>query len=196
MRGNLADLVATGIASEPTLRKWITAEPDQAWILKRGSNGDAYEIDIPGAVEAFRAAEEAKAQAVRDRAAAVRQLALELGIGSDQDEQSEVSLSILERRQLLEEEFVAIKLSEKRRQLVRFAEAQAAWGDVLVKFAQLGRTFAARVAKRIDLSRAQITEIDRMVERDLRELADMMEKMEVEVGNGGDGAGAGEDPAA
>lgn len=183
MRGNLADLAATGMASEPTLRKWIAAEPDQPWIIKRGSNGDAYEIDIPGAVAAFKAGEEAKAAAARERAQQINQLALELGI-SAQPNGGTGELTIGERRQLLEEEFVAIKLAEKRKELVRFASAQAAFGDVLVRFAQLGRTFAGRLAKKIDLSREQIVAIERLIERDHAELADMMEKMEEELGDG------------
>jgi hypothetical protein len=188
MHGNLADLAATGLASEPTLRRWIAAQPDQPWILKRGSNGDAYEIDIPGAVEAFRAAEEAKSEEARNRADSIRQLALELGITGPAGEDA-VALSIAERRQLLEEELVAIKLSKMRRELVAFAEVQAAVGDVLVKFRQRLRSFSARVAKRVDLTREQIAAIDRLLESDLTDLADDMEKMEKGFGDGREGAG-------
>ncbi len=185
MRGNLADLAATGIASEPTLRKWIQAEPDQAWIIKRGSNGDAYEIDIPGAVAAFQAGEEAKLQAARERTGAIRQLAMDLGLGGGDDDPASLELSIAERRQLLEEEFVANKLARFRDELVRYDEASAAFGDVLVRFQQLSRTFMARLAKRIDLSREQIAAGERLMESDLTALADWMEKMEVSSGNVG-----------
>jgi len=185
MRGNLADLAATGIASEPTLRKWIAAEPDQSWIIKRGSNGDAYEIEIEQAVLAFQAGEDAKLQAARERSGAIRQIAMDLGLGQREDDPSSVELSIAERRQLLEEEFAANKLARLRDELVPFAEACAAFGDVLVRQQQLARTFAARLAKKIDLTREQIAAIERMVEGDLVTISRWMEKMEVTSGNGG-----------
>lgn len=185
MRGNLADLAATGLASEPTLRKWIAAEPDQAWIIKRGSNGDAYEIDIEGAVIAFREKEERAAQVARDRADQIKQFALELGIGGADQEQG-APLSIAERKQLLEEELVAIKLAEKRGELVSFASAVGAFGDVLVRFRQLGQTFAARMAKKLDLTRDQIAAIELQVEADLGTLSRWMEGMEADLGDGGD----------
>lgn len=185
MRGNLADLAATGIASEPTLRKWIQAQPDQQWILKRGSNGDAYEIDIEGAIRAFQAAEEEKLQAARDRAQDIRQLAMELGVGRDGDDATAIELSIAERRQLLEEEVVAIKLSKLRKELVPFASAQAAFADVMTRFRQRGRTFAARLAKKIDLTRDQLAAIERQMEGDLADLAAMMEKAETGLGDDG-----------
>lgn len=183
MRGNLADLAATGIASEPTLRKWIQAEPDQPWIIKRGKNGDAYEIDIAGAVAAFQANEEARLQAARERSGAIRQFAMDLGLGAGAEDTAE--LSIAERRQLLEEEFVANKLARFRDELVPFDEACAAFGDVLVKFQQQSRTFMARLAKRTDLTREQIATGERLIEADLAALAEWMEKMEVSSGNVG-----------
>lgn len=183
MLGNLADLAATGIASEPTLRKWITAEPDQPWIIKRGKNGDAYEIDIAGAVAAFQANEQARLEAARERSGAIRQFAMDLGLGGGDDDTAE--LSIAERRQLLEEEFVANKLARFRDELVSYEEACAAFGDVLVKFQQQSRTFMARLAKRTDLTREQIATGERLIEADLAALAEWMEKMEVSSGNVG-----------
>jgi len=174
MRGNLADLAATGLASEPTLRKWIQAQPDQPWIIKRGSNGDAYEIDIAGAIEAWKAEEQRKTDEARQRADSLRQLGLDLGLGDNADA-GMVGLSIAERKALLEEEFVAIKLAEKRGELIKFAEVEAAVGDILTKFRQRGATFAARLAKRVDLTRDQITAIERLALADQAELADLME---------------------
>jgi hypothetical protein len=192
MRGNLADLAATGIASEPTLRKWIAAQPDRPWIIKRGSNGDAYEIDLAAAVEAFRAEQDAATQAARERAEKIQQLALELGIGGDGGEQSAVGLSIAERRQLLEEEIVAIKLAKLRGELVPRASVEAAFGDVLIKFGQQLATFTARLAKKVDLERHQIVAIDRLMASDRQQLADMMERMELgdDIASGDDGIGA------
>lgn len=183
MLGNLADLAATGLASEPTLRKWLQGQPDQPWIIKRGSNGDAYEIDIPGAVEAWRAEEAAKLDKARQRAEDLRQFGLDLGL---QGNEAAVGISIAERKQLLEEELVAIKLAEKRRELVRFAEVEAVVGDVLVRFQQRCATFSARLAKVVDLTREQITAIDRLMEADQNRLATEMEKWETKVGDGDD----------
>lgn len=188
MRGNLADLAATGLASEPTLRKWIAAQPDREWIIKRGSNGDAYEIDMPAAIAAFRAEEEDRTKAARERAEQIRQLGLDLGLGGEGDMPA-VGLSIEERKKLLEEELVAIKIGQARGELVKRASVEAAFGDVLVKFRQRGATFAARLAKKVDLSREQITAIERLQAADQAELARLMETM------GGDGDGS-DDPGA
>jgi hypothetical protein len=188
MRGNLADLAATGLASEPTLRKWISAQPDQRWIIKRGSNGDAYEIDIPLAIAAWRAEEDRKTDEARKRALDLKQLGLDLGLG--EVAAGSEGFSIAERKALLEEELVAIKLSEKRGELVRRIEVEATLADVLTRFQQRGATFSARLAKRIDLTRAQLTAIDRMMEADQAELADMLENWRAEGGDGSD------DPAA
>lgn len=184
MRGNLADLAATGLASEPTLRKWIAAQPDQPWIIKRGSNGDAYEIDIPGAIEAWNAEEARKTAEARQRAEDLRQYGLNLGLGGPAE--GSAGLSIAERKALLEEELVAIKLAEKRGELVKRAEIEATFADVLVRFQQRGSTFSARLGKQIDLTRAQLTAIDRLVAKDQAELADMMENWSGSGGNGSD----------
>ena len=188
MRGNLADLAATGLASEPTIRKWIGAQPDQDWIIKRGSNGDAYEIDIPGAIRAWRAEEDRKAEEARKRAEDIRQIGLDLGVGVIA--QPMAGLSIAERKQLIEEEYAATRLAEKRRELVPFAEVIAAIGDILGRFQQRQATFAARLAKKIDLTRDQLTAIERLMHDDQVQLAALMEKWSKEVGDGDD------DPAA
>jgi hypothetical protein len=188
MRGNLADLAATGLASEPTLRKWISAQPDQPWIIKRGSNGDAYEIDIAGAVQAWRAEEDRKTEEARQRAADLRQYGMDLGLG--EAAQDRAGLSIAERKQLLEEELVATKLMEKRRELIPVATATGAVADILVRFQQRGATFSARLAKRIDLTRDQLTAIDALMHADQNELAAMMEKWRNGLGDDRD------DPAA
>lgn len=182
MIGNLADLAATGLASEPTLRKWIQGQPDRDWIIKRGKNGDAYEIDLSAAIEAFRSEENDKLEAARRRAEDVRQLGMDLGLSGTTD--AAPGLSIAERKQLLEEELVAIKLMERRRELVRFADIEATVGDVLVRFRQRGATFSARLAKIVDLTRDQITAIDRLIEADQDRMADELEKWGDELGDG------------
>lgn len=188
MRGNLTDLAATGLASEPTLRKWISAQPDQAWIIKRGSNGDAYEIDIPAAIAAWKAEEARKTEEARRRAEDLKQLGLDLGLS--EPDQEAVGFSLAERKALLEEELVAIKLAEKRGELIRLVDVEATIGDVLTKFRQRGQSFAARLAKKIDLTRDQLTAIERLSLADQDELADMLENWGSHLGDGNSDAAA------
>lgn len=173
MRGNLADLAATGLASEPTLRTWIKSQPDQPWIIKRGDRGVDYEIDIPLAIEAWQGEEARKTEEARKRATNLQQLGLDLGLAAPAQDVG--VFSVKERTALLEEELIAIKLQKERRELIRFVEVEATIGDVLAHFRQRGDTFAARLGKRIDLTRDQIAAIDRLVKADQAELADMMQ---------------------
>lgn len=173
MLGNLADLAATGLASEPTLRTWIKSQPDQPWIIKRGDRGVDYEIDIPLAIEAWQGEEARKTEEARKRAKDLQQLGFDLGVGAAPHDGT--VFSVKERTALLEEELIAIKLQKERRELILFAEVEATIGDVLAYFRQRGDTFAARLGKRIDLTRDQITVIERLVRADQAELATMME---------------------
>ena len=183
LRGNLADLAATKLASEPTLRTWLKAEPDQDWIIKRGSNGIDYELDLEGAAKAFRAREEKLAQAARDRAAQIAQFALDLGINVS-EQSAEVSLA--DRKHLLEEQLMAMKVAKELGELVSYNAAISAFGDVLLRFRRQAQTFAARLSKKVDLRREQIAAIDALMEADLVRMADWMERMEADLGDGGD----------
>ncbi|MEZ7273893.1 hypothetical protein NYF14_10530 [Sphingobium sp. 10 DY56-G10] len=158
MLGNLADLVATGLASEPTLRKWLKDQGDCAWIRKRGSNGDAYEIEIPAAITAWKEREAEKAAAEREKSALLGQMALDLGLSAP----SGPSISIADRRALIEEEIAATKLGQLRRELVSVLSVEAAVGDILSRYAQRAATYGARLAKKIDLSREQLAAIEAM----------------------------------
>jgi len=194
MRGNLADLAATGLASEPTLRKWIAAQPDQPWIIKRGSNGDAYEIDIPGAIAAFRGEEERKAAEARERASQLRQMGFDLGLSEPAGDA--LSFSIAERKALLEEEFVAIRLAEKRRTLIPLANVEAIIGDLLAEDGQRWTTFTARLAKKMDFTRDQLAAIDRQIDADRNAFADRMEQWgkDLDLGDGSTSPASLDDP--
>lgn len=172
MLGSLADLVATGIASEPTLRKWLKEQGDCDWIKKRGSNGDAYEIDIPGAIAAWKGKEADKIEADRLKSELLGQMAMDLGLAP----QTGPSVSIADRKALIDEEIAAMKLGQMRRDLVAVASVEAAFGDILARYAQRASTFAARLAKKIDLSREQITAIETQRAADQTWFADQMEK--------------------
>jgi hypothetical protein len=171
MLGNLADLVATGLASEPTLRKWLKDQRDCDWLKKRGSNGDAYEIDIAGAIAAWRAKENEKVEAERQKSEILGQMAMDLGLAPP----SGPTLSIADRKALIDEEIAATKLGQLRRELVSVALVEAAFGDILARYAQRAATFTARLAKKIDLTREQLTAIETLRAADQSWFADQME---------------------
>lgn len=174
--GSLGDLAAVpGVPSEPTLRKLIRENPDFP-VVSTGTNGHAYEIDIAEAIAWLRSHEEKRREAERARSAEVRQFALDL-LGPDAASQPREGLSIGERKQLLEEELIATKLAEKRRELVRKDAVEAAFSAVFDLLSEQRRTLAARLAKRTDLSRRQQTLIDEFMEADLHLLATRFEEM-------------------
>lgn len=175
--GSLGDLAAVpGVPSEPTLRKLIRENADFP-VVSVGKNGQAYEIDVEAAIGWLKAHEEQRREAERARTAEVRQFALEL-LGPDAaTENRSEGLSIVERKQLLEEELVAMKVSERRGELVRKASIEAAFAAVFDLLNQQRRSLSARLAKRMDLSRAQQLVIDEMLDRDLQALADKFEEM-------------------
>jgi hypothetical protein len=186
MLGNLGDLAAMGIASEPTLTAWIKAEPDHPWILKRGSKGVEYEIDLEGAVRAWRGQEEVKTQAARAKAELLKQFGLDLGLSASGE--SDVGISIAERKLLLEEEYAAIKLGEKRGDLIRKSDVQTAVADALSANRSNWEGFSAELAMKLDLDRAQIVIVEAMVATRLHSFADKVEQLGQ--GDGNDGAAA------
>lgn len=167
---------APGMPSEPTLRKLIRDHPDFPVILT-GKNGSAYEIDVRAAVAWLKAREEKEREALRARGEEVRQVVLDL-LGEDAAAASaQPGMSALERKQALEEELIAIKVRERRRELIRRDSVEQALAQVLVMFRQRGETFSARLGKRTDLSREQIAAIDELMRQDQDFLADRMEKI-------------------
>lgn len=158
-----------GVPSEPTLRKLIREHPD--FPATPGTNGQAYEIDVAAGIAWLKAREARRIEAERAHAEKVRQLGLELlGEGAAADV-SQAGLSAEERRKLLEEEFYAIKVAEKRRELIRKADVEAAIADVLATDAQRRSDFMARLAKRVALTRDQIAAAEELLEHDRRQFA-------------------------
>lgn len=178
MIGSLGDLAAMpGMPSEPTIRKLIAAHADFP-ILKRGTNGSAYEFDLSAAHGFILALQRREEEAARARAEEVRQFGLQL-LGDDaaSAKPEAVGLSPTERLALLQEELVAMKVAKERGELVRKDSVEAALGELISWYAQAGRTFAARLAKRVDVERDVIAAIDRLMTADQAELAARMEKM-------------------
>ncbi|UAK24358.1 hypothetical protein [Sphingomonas nostoxanthinifaciens] len=187
MLGKLADLAAiAGMPSEPTLRKLIASDPDFAGIVKRGKNGDAYEIEIETAVRYVLSIEERKRDAERARLAGLAQLGLDLGLSAGP---TEPGLTLADRKALLEEEVLAIKLARQRGELVPKGSVEAAIGQVLVWHQQQQLSFSARLAKRADVSRQLQIEIDAMVAADLAEFARRIGALgDIEATEDGDGS--------
>lgn len=189
MRGTLAELAAiAGMPSEPTLRKMMASDPGFEGILKRGSNGDAYEIELDVAARYIIGREQMKEDQQRARQSELAQLGLDLGLSSAN---VAPGLTIADRKALMEEEMVAIKLAEKRRELVEKASVEGAIAQLLVWHQQQQDTFTARLAKRLDLTRQQQVDISNFVRSDLAEFARRLRELgNIEATVNGDGSDA------
>lgn len=173
---SLAEFAAIpGVPSEVTLRRLIKESAD--FPAKPGTNGVAYEIDVEAGVAWLKEREAKRVQAERDHAEKVRQLGLELLGESAAADVERSGLSSDERRRLLEEEFYAIKVAERRGELIRKADIEAAIADVLVADARRRATFMARLAKRVTLGREQIAAGQDLMDHDRRQFAAALERL-------------------
>lgn len=158
-----------GVPSEPTLRRLIKENPD--FPALPGTNGQAYEIDVAAGIAWLKERDAKRVASERSHAEQVRQLGLEL-LGADAAaDVGQAGLSIDERRKLLEEEYTAIKVAEKRGELIRKADVEAAISDVLVADAQRRASFMTRLAKRVSLSREQLAAAEELIDFDRRQFA-------------------------
>ena len=165
-----------GMPSEPTLRKLMAERPDFP-IVARGSNGVAYEIELDQAFAFVRGLEEEKRKAVDARNAQIRQLGFEL-LGDDAASAGVAPsmLSSADRKQILEEELAAIRVGERRRELVRKGPVIAATGDLVLFIADRLKTLPDRLGKRTHVSREVLAALDRLIEQDCRDIAARMER--------------------
>lgn len=188
MRGNLADLAKLGIASEPTLADWLKGlPPETEWIFKRATaKGDPWDIDLKAAIKAWQERKEQETLAARERTGMLNQFALELGL--DVRPEADFEVSIAERKAMLEEEVLAIKLAEKRGELIRIRDVEAAAADALSKERQRTDALTARLALKLDLDRDQIAIVEKEVALCQHAFADDMEKLGQSYGS--DGAAA------
>lgn len=173
---SLAEFAAIpGVPSQVTLRQLIRDNPD--FPAKPGTNGVAYEIDVAEGIAWLKAREERRVAAEREHAEAVKQMGLAL-LGDDAAANvDQAGLAPSERKALLEEEFFAIKVAEKRGELIRKAEIEAAISDVLVRDVQRRATFMARLGKRVELSREVIAAGEALMEADRRAFAAALERL-------------------
>lgn len=169
-----------GIPGRDTLRRLIKENED--FPAKTGSNGVAYEIDLAAGIEWFRAREARREAELAERAEAARQLALDM-LGEAAATDIDRGKSSSERKKLLEEEFYAIKVGEKRRELIRKDSIEAAIADVIAKDVRARSTFMARLGKRVELTRDQIAAGEAMIAADSRAFADALERLTSEGGD-------------
>jgi len=158
-----------GVPSEPTLRRLIKDNPD--FPANPGTNGQAYEIDVAAGIAWLKERDAKRVQSEREHAERVRQLGLDLLGDSAATDVSQVGMSADERRKLLEEELYAIKVAEKRGELIRKADIEAAISDVLVADAQRRASFMTRLAKRVSLTREQLAAAEELIDYDRRQFA-------------------------
>lgn len=173
---SLAEFAAIpGVPSQVTLRQLIKDNPD--FPAKPGTNGVAYEIDVEQGIAWLKGRDEKRVAAERAHAEAVRQLGLELLGDGAAANVAQPGASAAERKQFYEEEYLAIKVAEKRGDLIRKAEIEAAISDVLVRDAQRRATFMARLGKRVDLTREVIASGETLMDADRRAFASALERL-------------------
>lgn len=157
-----------GVPGRDVLRRIIKDNAD--FPATPGTNGVAYQIDVAAAIEWLRTRDERRRAEEEERSAAARQLALDM-LGTDAASSVDRGTTASERKAILEEEFYAIKVAEKRGELIRKSSVESAIADVLATDAQQRRTFVARLAKHISLTREQLHEAELMMEQDRRQFA-------------------------
>lgn len=173
-----------GTPARDTLRRLIKDNPD--FPAKPGTNGVAYEIDTAAAIEWLKGRKERAEAEQRERAARVKQFALDL-LGEEAASDLDGPLSTAERQALLQEEFLRIKVAEKRGELISKASIEAAAAQVLTVDARRRETFIARLAKRVELTREQIAEGEALMDSDRREF--VAELQDLFAADGSDGGG-------
>lgn len=164
--------------SEPKLRQLIR-DYDDFPIIKRGTNGSAYEIDLREGRAFVLGLKEASLEKERERLSAIDQFRLEL-LGDDAAAGTKdgEGLTARERADLLEEEIKAIKLGQLRAELVKVEDVDQRFADFAVRLVEQMTSFSARLTKRVDVSRQIVAAIDQQMDADRRGLAKFMAEME------------------
>lgn len=170
-----------GVPGRDVLRRIIRDNAD--FPATPGSNGVAYQIDVAAAIEWLKGRDERRRAEEEERAASARQLALEM-LGTDAAADVDRGSSASERKALLEEEFYAIKVAEKRGELIRKDSIEAAISDVLVADAQRRASFITRLAKRVNLSREQLAAAEELIDLDRRQFAAALQALPLGGSNG------------
>ena len=177
--------------SEPTVRKRFSQAGDGAPIAKRGKNGEAYEIPMPAGAEWWKAQDEAALAALNERQRQVAAMQLDfLGGDSAVQDQELAGLTPAEMSAQLEAELKAIKIAEVKGDLVRVADVEIVVGIFMAKVSDILNSLPDRLRKRADVPAEVADVLERLVHRDLHELADAAEKIGVDISATEEGAAA------
>ena len=172
--------------SEPTLRKKLPDAPDGV-ILKRGTHGDAYEIDPAAGVKwwlALKAADDAQARDRRDQIGAM-QLSL-LGDDAALGDADVGGISAADQLQALQAELAAIKLGKERGELVRADDVLARQSEFMIKLRETLTSLPIRLARRVEVPPAVTEMLNTLIAADLNALANFAQAMTREAGGSDD----------
>jgi hypothetical protein len=173
---SLAELAkAPGMPSEVSIRKLIADHPDFP-IVARGRNGVAYQFDVDDVCAWWLDRRQREEVDARAHQAEINQHVLEL-LGGDAVSAPEPGLSTADRKGLIEEEIAAIKLAEKRGDLVRKQSVEEAVSSAIIAIKDRLSTFSARLSRRHDIERELFVAIDTQMSGDLAAIADALDQM-------------------
>ena len=98
-------------------------------------------------------------------------------LGDDAVAAPQTGLSASERKALLEEELVAIRLAERRGELVRLAEVEMSVAEFVALVADRLESLPQRLMRRTQMSREQLATMEEVVRADREAIADAMQGM-------------------
>lgn len=172
--------------SEPTLRRRLADAPADV-VLKRGTHGDAYEIDPAAGVRwwlELKAADDAEAAARRDRIGAM-QLSL-LGDDAALADSDVGGISAAEQKAALEAELAAIRLGKERGELVRADDVLARLSEFTIKIGSTFSSLPVRLARRVDVPPEVTAMLQQLINQDLNALANFAAGIEQACGSDSD----------
>lgn len=169
--------------SEPTVRKRFALAGDDAPIEERGKNGDAYKIPTQRALDWWRAQDAAAEEARAARQKQIQSLQMDfLGDDSATIDQGFEGLTPSEMAAQLEAELKSIKIAELKGDLVRVADVERVAAAFMEKVAKTLGSLPDRLRKRTEVQAETAEALERLVRRDLHELADAAMRIGVEIG--------------
>jgi hypothetical protein len=163
--------------SEPTLRKRLPDAPEGV-ILSRGKNGESYEIDPVAGVAWWKSlAAEAEAQR-QSRAGLIQSMQLQL-LGDDTavSDHEVDGLTPVEVAAQINAELAAIKLGRERGELVRAIDVEATATAFMLLVKDKFTTITDRLRKRTDVPEEVAATLEKLVQRDLHDLAEAAAKI-------------------
>lgn len=170
---SLSEMANILSVSEPTLRRRLVDAPPGV-ILKRGTHGDAYEIDPTACAawwQALKAADDAEAAQRRERISAL-QFEL-LGDDAALADANLGTISATEQRAALEAELAAIKLGKERGELVRADEVLARLSEFMQATAASFTDLPVKLSRRVEVPAEVLAMLNTLTTQALNTLANL-----------------------